>query len=197
MAKPVLAIVGRPNVGKSSLFNRLVGEQMAIVEDQPGTTRDRLYGTADWNGVDFTVIDTGGLVLDETLPGEIELSNEDIVRRTREQAQQAIDEADVVLFMVDARSGLTGADEEIAEVLRKTHKPVIVAANKAESEARRQDAVEFYRLGLGDPIPISAHHSVNTGDLLDEIVLAFPRPEAEEEEEEATGITIVGRPNVG
>ena len=110
------------------------------------------------------MIDTGGLVLDETLPGEIELSNEEIVRRTRELAQTAIDEADVILFMVDARSGLTGADEEIAEVLRKTHKPVIVAANKAESEARRQDAVEFYRLGLGDPIPFSAHHAVNTGD---------------------------------
>ena len=197
MARPVLAIVGRPNVGKSSLFNRLVGEQMAIVEDQPGTTRDRLYGTADWNGVDFTVIDTGGLVLDETLPGEIELSNEEIVRRTREQAQTAIEEADVVLFMVDARSGLTGADEEIAEVLRKTHKPVIVAANKAESEARRQDAVEFYRLGLGDPIPISAHHAVNTGDLLDEIVAAFPQEDAQEEEEETTGIAIIGRPNVG
>jgi GTP-binding protein len=176
MAKPVLAIVGRPNVGKSSLFNRLVGEQMAIVQDQPGTTRDRLYGDAEWNGVEFTVIDTGGLVLDETLPGEIELSSEEIVRRTREQAQAAIEEADVILFMVDARSGLTGADEEISEVLRKSAKPVIVAANKAESEERRLNAVEFYQLGLGDPMPISAHHAVNTGDLLDEIVAAFPPP---------------------
>jgi len=197
MAKPVLAIVGRPNVGKSSLFNRLVGHQMAIVQDQPGTTRDRLYGDADWNGVEFTVIDTGGMVLDETLPGEIELSSEEIVRRTREQAQAAIDEADVVLFMVDARSGLTGADEEIAEVLRRSAKPVIVAANKAESEERRLNAVEFYQLGLGDPMPISAHHSVNTGDLLDEIVLAFPPPQAEEADEEVIHIALVGRPNVG
>jgi GTPase len=197
MAKPVLAIVGRPNVGKSSLFNRLVGEQRAIVQDQPGTTRDRLYGDADWNGVEFTVIDTGGLVLDETLPGEIELSSEEIVRRTREQAQAAIEEADVVLFMVDARSGMTGADEEIAEVLRKSAKPVIVAANKAESEERRLNAVEFYQLGLGDPMPISAHHAVNTGDLLDEIVAAFPPPGAEEEDENVTRIALVGRPNVG
>jgi GTP-binding protein len=197
MAKPVLAIVGRPNVGKSSLFNRLVGEQMAIVQDQPGTTRDRLYGDAEWNGVEFTVIDTGGLVLDETLPGEIELSSEEIVRRTREQAQAAIEEADVVLFMVDARSGLTGADEEISEVLRKSAKPVIVAANKAESEERRLNAVEFYQLGLGDPMPISAHHAVNTGDLLDEIVAAFPPPGEEEEDENVTRIALVGRPNVG
>src|SRR3954463_15901636 len=182
MSKPVLAIVGRPNVGKSSLFNRLVGEQRAIVEDQPGTTRDRLYGSADWNGVEFTVIDTGGMVLGETLPGEVELSSEEIVRRTREQAQAAIEEADVIVFMVDARSGLTGSDEEIAEVLRKSQKPVIVAANKAESEERRQNAVEFYRLGLGDPIAISAHHAVNTGDLLDEVVAAFPPQPAEEED---------------
>jgi GTP-binding protein len=189
--------VGRPNVGKSSLFNRLVGEQMAIVEDQPGTTRDRLYGTSDWNGIDFTVIDTGGLVLDETLPNEPELSSEEIVRRTREQAQQAIEEADVILFMVDARSGLTAADEEIGEVLRKSHKPVIIAANKAENEERRLNAVEFYRLGLGDPIAISAHHAINTGDLLDEIVAAFPPEEPEEDDEDTIRIAIVGRPNVG
>src|SRR6476469_6629638 len=192
MAKPVLAIVGRPNVGKSSLFNRLVGEQMAIVQDQPGTTRDRLYGDADWNGVEFTVIDTGGMVLDETLPGEVELSSEEIVRRTREQAQAAIEEADVVLFMVDARSGLTGADEEIYEVFRKSHKPVIVTANKAESEERRLNAVEFYQLGLGDPMPISAHHAVNTGDLLDEIVAAFP-PQVEEEPDEDVVHIALGR----
>jgi len=197
MARPVVAIVGRPNVGKSSLFNRLVGEQMAIVEDQPGTTRDRLYGTSDWNGVDFTVIDTGGLVLDETLPNEPELTSEEIVRRTREQAQAAIEEADVILFMVDARSGLTAADEEIGEVLRRSRKPVIIAANKAENEERRLNAVEFYRLGLGDPIAISAHHAINTGDLLDEIVAAFPPEEPEEDDEDTIRIAIVGRPNVG
>ncbi len=197
MAKPVLAIVGRPNVGKSSLFNRLVGEQMAIVQDQPGTTRDRLYGDADWNGVEFTVIDTGGMVLDESDPKAVDLSNEEIVRRTREQAQAAIEEADVILFMVDAKSGLTGADEEIAEVLRKSHKPVIVAANKAESEERRLNAVEFYQLGLGDPMPISAHHAVNTGDLLDEIVASFPPAEEEAEDTETVRVALVGRPNVG
>jgi GTP-binding protein len=197
MAKPVLAIVGRPNVGKSSLFNRLVGEQMAIVQDQPGTTRDRLYGDADWNGVEFTVIDTGGMVLDETDPNAVDLSSEEIVRRTREQAQAAIEEADVVLFMVDAKSGLTGSDEEIAEVLRRSHKPVIVAANKAESEERRLNAVEFYQLGLGDPMPISAHHAVNTGDLLDEIVASFPPAEEEAEDTETVRIALVGRPNVG
>src|SRR3954452_16283913 len=194
MSKPVLAIVGRPNVGKSSLFNRLVGEQRAIVQDQPGTTRDRLYGDADWNGIEFTVIDTGGLVLDETDPNAVDLSNEEIVRRTREQAQAAIEEADVVLFMVDAKSGMTGSDEEIAEVLRKSHKPVIVAANKAESEERRLNSVEFYQLGLGDPMPISAHHAVNTGDLLDEIVASFPPAEEEAEDTETVRIALVGRP---
>jgi GTP-binding protein len=143
------------------------------------------------------VIDTGGLVLDETLPNEPELSSEEIVRRTREQAQQAIEEADVILFMVDARSGLTAADEEIGEVLRKSHKPVIIAANKAENEERRLNAVEFYRLGLGDPIAISAHHAINTGDLLDEIVAAFPPEEPEEDDEDTIRIANVGRPNEG
>src|SRR3954463_3697551 len=197
MSKPVLAIVGRPNVGKSSLFNRLVGEQRAIVQDQPGTTRDRLYGDADWDGIEFTVIEPGGLGLDETDPNAVDLSNEEIVRRTREQAQAAIEEADVVLFMVDAKSGITAADEEIADVLRQSNKPVLLAANKAESEERRLNAVEFYQLGLGDPMPISAHHSVNTGDLLDEIVAAFPPPEEEAPEEDVVHISLVGRPNVG
>ncbi len=202
MPRPVLAIVGRPNVGKSSFFNRLIGEQLAIVEDQPGTTRDRIYGDTDWNGVEFTVIDTGGLVLGEMAePGtgpQGQVTEEEIRQRTREQAQAAIEEADVILFMVDAREGLTAEDMDIAEILRKSHKPVIVAANKADSEERRLNAVEFYALGLGDPIPISSKHSINTGDLLDKIVEAFPaRPEAEEEQEEEIRIAIVGRPNVG
>src|SRR5437867_4779408 len=202
MPKPVLAIVGRPNVGKSSFFNRLIGEQRAIVEDQPGTTRDRIYGDTEWNGVEFTVIDTGGLVLGGMAePGTGpagEVTEEDILRRTREQAETAIEEADVILFMVDAKTGLTAADNDIADVLRKSQKPVILAANKADSEERRQNAVEFYALGVGDPIPMSSKHSINTGDLLDKVVEAFPTVEAEEEEDEQEiRIAIVGRPNVG
>jgi len=184
MPKPVLAIVGRPNVGKSSFFNRLIGEQVAIVEDQPGTTRDRIYGDTEWNGVEFTVIDTGGLVLGGMAePGtgpQGEVTEEDVMQRTREQAETAIEEADVILLMVDAKTGLTAADSEIAEVLRQSEKPVIVAANKADSEERRLNAVEFYALGLGDPIPMSSKHSINTGDLLDQVVAAFPKEEPEE-----------------
>ncbi|MFL5734275.1 MAG: ribosome biogenesis GTPase Der [Chloroflexia bacterium] len=202
MPKPILAIVGRPNVGKSSFFNRLIGEQVAIVEDQPGTTRDRIYGVTEWNGVEFMVVDTGGLVLGSMAePGtgpQGEVTEEDVLQRTREQAETAIDEADVILFMVDAKAGLTGADSDIAEVLRKSHKPVILAANKADTEERRQNAVEFYGLGLGDPIPMSSKHSINTGDLLDQVVLAFPPAPAEEEaDDEEIRIAIVGRPNVG
>ena len=202
MPEPVLAIVGRPNVGKSSFFNRLIGEQVAIVEDQPGTTRDRIYGSTEWNGVTFTVIDTGGMVLGHAAePGtgpQGEVTAEDILRRTREQAETAIEEADVILLMVDAKTGLTATDSEIADVLRKSKKPVIVAANKADSEERRLNAVEFYALGLGDPIPISSKHSINTGDLLDQVVAAFPKEiEGEEDKDEEVKIAIVGRPNVG
>ncbi len=202
MAKPVVAIVGRPNVGKSSFFNRLIGEQVAIVEDQPGTTRDRIYGDTEWNGVEFTVIDTGGMVLGGMAgPGtgpQGEVTEEDIMQRTREQAEAAIEEADAIIFMVDAKTGLTAADSDIAEVLRTSQKPVILAANKADSEERRLNAVEFYELGVGDPIPMSSKHSINTGDLLDKVVEALPpAPEEPEEEEQVIRIAIVGRPNVG
>ncbi|MEO6456860.1 MAG: ribosome biogenesis GTPase Der [Chloroflexia bacterium] len=202
MPRPVLAIVGRPNVGKSSFFNRLIGEQRAIVEDVPGTTRDRIYGDTDWNGVQFTVIDTGGMVMGHMAgPGtgpEGEVTEEDIMERTREQAETAIEEADVILFMVDAKTGLTAADNDIAEILRKSHKPVILAANKADSEERRLNAVEFYDLGVGEPIPMSSKHSINTGDLLDKVVEAFAiAPSPEEEDEDHIKIAIVGRPNVG
>lgn len=202
MPKPVLAIVGRPNVGKSSFFNRLIGEQVAIVQDQPGTTRDRIYGDTEWNGVEFTVIDTGGMVMgDIAAPGtgpQGEVTEEEIMSRTREQAETAIEEADVILFMVDAKTGLTAADSDIAEILRKSHKPVILAANKADSEERRQNSVEFYELGVGDPIPMSSKHSINTGDLLDQVVAAFPtEPVEEETDEEQVKVAIVGRPNVG
>src|SRR5579864_4147047 len=200
--KPLVAIVGRPNVGKSTFFNRMVGERVAIVEDRPGTTRDRIYGDTDWNGRDFTLIDTGGLELGTDIHvGQVGLDGQpgDIMKRVQAQAQLAIEEADVIVFMVDTRTGITAADEEVAEMLRRTNKPVILAANKADNAARRLDAVEFYTLGLGEPITISSIQGTGTGDLLDVIVDALPpeeeRPEAEEEED-VVRIAIVGRPNV-
>ncbi len=193
MAKPIVAIVGRPNVGKSTLFNRLVGERRAIVEDMPGTTRDRVYGTTDWGGIEFTIIDTGGLQDDREIETE---SLTEIARNTRNQAQAAVDEADVIVFIVDAKNGITAGDHEVADMLRRAHKPTILAANKAESSERRDGVFEFYELGLGDPIAISSYHGTGTGDLLDKIVEALP--EAEEEEElEGPKIALVGRPNVG
>jgi GTP-binding protein len=200
--KPLVAIVGRPNVGKSTFFNRMIGERVAIVEDMPGTTRDRLYGDTDWNGRDFTLIDTGGLELGTDIPvGQVGLTGQpgDIMKHVMAQAQLAIEEADVIVFMVDARAGITAADEEVAELLRRTKKPVILGANKADNAARRMDAVEFYALGLGEPIVLSAIQGVGTGDLLDAIVEALPPAEEmeEEEEDERPHIAIVGRPNVG
>lgn len=194
MPRPIIAIVGRPNVGKSTFFNRLIGERRAIVEDLPGTTRDRLYGESFWNGREFTVVDTAGLLFgadDPTLP-ETELQ-----RRTREQARHAIEEADAVIFMVDGREGLTAADAEVAEVLRPMAGRVVLAVNKCDSVERSLDAVEFYALNLGDPIPMSAFHSLGTGDVLDKVVETFPQREAEEEEEKHLRVAIVGRPNVG
>ncbi len=202
--KPLVAIVGRPNVGKSTFFNRMIGERIAIVEDRPGTTRDRIYGDTDWNGRDFTLIDTGGLELGTDIPvGQVGLNGQpgDIMKRVQAQAQLAIEEADVIVFMVDARTGITAADEEVAEMLRRTNKPVILAANKADNAARRLDAVEFYTLGLGEPITVSSIQGTGTGDLLDVIVDALPpeeeRPEEEEEDEDVVRVAIVGRPNVG
>lgn len=200
--KPLVAIVGRPNVGKSTFFNRMIGERVAIVEDMPGTTRDRLYGDTDWNGREFTLIDTGGLELGSDIPvGQVGLTGQpgDIMKHVMAQAQLAIEEADVIVFMVDARSGITAADEEVADLLRRTQKPVIVGANKADNAARRQDAVEFYALGLGEPIVLSSTQGVGTGDLLDRIVEALPSVEenSEDEEDERPRIAIVGRPNVG
>ncbi len=200
--KPLVAIVGRPNVGKSTFFNRMLEERVAVVAELPGTTRDRLYGDTDWNGREFTLIDTGGLELGPNIPiGQVGLNGQpgDIMSKVRAQAELAIEEADVIVFMVDARSGITAADEEVANLLRRTQKPVILTANKADNAARRQDAVEFYRLGLGEPIPISSIQGTCTGDLLDRIVEELP-PLAEmeiAEEEEIPRIAIVGRPNVG
>lgn len=185
--KPIVAIVGRPNVGKSTLFNRLVGRPLAIVEDLPGTTRDRLYADADWGGRTFTVVDTGGLLFEDST--EIEV-------KVREQVQVAIAEADVILFVVDAVDGLNPADYEAADLLRRTEKPLVLVANKADNEARRQAALEFYALGLGEPFAVSSLHGTGTGDMLDALVEALP-PAPEEEETEAVRIAILGRPNVG
>ena len=201
--KPLVAIVGRPNVGKSTFFNRMLGERVAIVEDLPGTTRDRLYGDTDWNGREFTLIDTGGLEFGSGIPvGQVGLNGQpgDIMKNVRSQAELAIEEADVIVFMVDARSGITAADEEVGDLLRRTQKPVILAANKADNAARRQDAVEFYSLGLGEPVTISSIQGTGTGDLLDVIVEALPPEDEEaedEEDEDVVRVAIIGRPNVG
>ncbi|GAB4567036.1 MAG: ribosome biogenesis GTPase Der [Anaerolineae bacterium] len=198
--KPIVALVGRPNVGKSTLFNRIIGERKAIVEDVPGTTRDRLYAEAEWAGRTFVLVDTGGLeMLDRPEAPDVtplSTASAPFVSAIRAQAQVAIDEADVIVFLVDARDGLTAADMDVADLLRNTQKPVVLAVNKVDSAARESIAAEFWSLGLGEPMPISALHGRGTGDLLDAVVAHFA-PEPEEEEEEAVHIAIVGRPNVG
>ncbi|MCX7708153.1 MAG: ribosome biogenesis GTPase Der [Anaerolineae bacterium] len=204
MRMPVVALVGRPNVGKSTLFNRLIGQRQAIVEDEPGTTRDRLYGQSEWSGRSFIVVDTGGLdiALTEKAPSKgdqpdaLSASSRDYAREIRQQAEIAIAEADVVVLLVDARDGLTSADRDVAEILRRSGRPVILAVNKADNEARRQAALEFYELNLGEPYPISALHGTGTGDLLDAIVADLPIIE-EEAPEDTVRVAIVGRPNVG
>ena len=208
MSKPIVALVGRPNVGKSTLFNRLVEQRKAIVEDLAGTTRDRLYGDADWGGRDFIVVDTGGLELDsstlsaagqgEDVGFQAGSASRLFFQEIRAQVEIAITEAEVIVFLVDGETGLTSSDYEIAELLRRTEKPVLLAVNKADNKQRRDAAVEFYAIGLGDPIPISALHGTGTGDLLDAIVESFPfAEEIEDEEDDSIKIAIVGRPNVG
>lgn len=191
--KPIVAIVGRPNVGKSTFFNRLIGERKAIVEDLPGTTRDRLYGDTDWNGRVFTVVDTAGLLFEEE---DDSAPLAEIARRTREQAELAIAEADAIIFLVDAVEGMTAADADVAEVLRSTYKPVVLAANKADNQGRALNAVEFYALNLGEPIAMSAYHGIGTGDVLDRVAEVLPVVE-EEDSDPAVKIAIIGRPNVG
>lgn len=186
-ALPVVALVGRPNVGKSTLFNRLIGSPQAIVQDEPGTTRDRNYGQTIWNDKPFLVVDTGGM--DFTNDADISLS-------IRHQAEMAIEEADVIVFMVDAQQGLTAMDLDVADILRRTSRPVVLAANKAESAVRRLDSAEFYALGLGEPVPISGHNGLNTGDLLDAVAELLPREE-EPDPDGTPRVTLVGRPNVG
>jgi GTPase len=187
---PIVALVGRPNVGKSTLFNRLIGEHRAVVHDQPGTTRDRLYGAVDWRDREFTVIDTGGIGLDT---GE-----GDLLADVRLQAEEAMRESDVIVWVVDAAGGLTAADDEVADQLRRSRKPVILTANKVDNPRRELDAVaEFGALGFGEPVFISALHGEGTGDLLDAIVEWFPKTPAVEDTAPAVSIAIVGRPNVG
>ena len=182
MSKPIVAIVGRPNVGKSTLFNKLGRKRVSIVDDLPGVTRDRIYLDAEWLGKEFTMIDTGG----------IELAASDVIPRSmRQQAQIAMEEADVILFLVDGRAGLTLADEEVGKMLRTTKKPVLLAVNKIDSPKQEADIYEFYNLGLGDPVPISATNAMNLGDLLDALVELFP--EGAEEEKESDEISIVGK----
>ncbi len=204
MNKPVVALVGRPNVGKSTLFNRLAGERLAIVDEVPGTTRDRLFAQTEWNGVLFDIVDTGGI--DPTTGGKEALSigSAEFIEQIRNQAWIAIQEADAILFLVDAISGVTPADAEVANILRRSQTvragqpwpPILLVVNKADSEALRQSAGQFYELGLGDPYPISAIHGTGTGDLLDALVAALPKFE-EEAEDESVKIAIVGKPNVG
>jgi GTP-binding protein len=203
MHTPIVALVGRPNVGKSTLFNRLAGQRLSIVEDEPGTTRDRLYAPAEWTNQPFMMVDTGGLDIAATdrppqkgQPDSLGPSSRDFMREIRAQAEAAIEEADVVVFMVDAKDGVTAADRDIADVLRRSDRPVILAANKADNETRRQQASEFYELSLGEVYPISALHGTGTGDLLDAIVDKIPVV-PEEPESNAVHIALVGRPNVG
>lgn len=199
MNKPMVALVGRPNVGKSTLFNRLVGKQLAVVSDVPGTTRDRVQADAEWDGIEFTVVDTGGIEVESgfhTAP----LSEDSVLflPAIRTQASLAIDAADVILLLVDAQVGVTAADEEVADILRRTTKPVFIVANKAESRASQEAVVEFYSLGLGEVFAVSALHGIGTGDLLDAVVEAFPSWVSEvDEEDDSIKIAIVGRPNVG
>lgn len=190
MPKPVVAVVGRPNVGKSTLVNRIAVSRDAIVHESRGVTRDRSYHDADWNGRDFTLIDTGGI--------ESVKSKDVFAPRIREQALMACEEADVIVFVVDGTTGVTDEDEEVARILRKTDKPVFLVVNKKDNPATEQDGLwDFYALGVGEPRPLSAGHGHGTGDLLDDIVAAFPEPTDEEADDDVLSLAIVGRPNVG
>jgi GTP-binding protein len=203
--QPIVALVGRPNVGKSTLFNRLAGRRLAIVEDEPGTTRDRHYAPAEWTQQPFILVDTGGLDLTPGL-GEASTgsgirqplgsSSRDYVREIRQQVEIAIEEADLVVFLVDASEGITSVDREIADLLRRSARPLIVGANKADNETRRLAALEFHELGLGNPYPISALHGTGTGDFLDAVVALLPEAR-EDVVRDAVHLAIVGRPNVG
>lgn len=187
MTKPVIAIVGRPNVGKSTIFNRIVGERVSIVEDIPGVTRDRIYSSADWLAHEFNIIDTGG----------IEIGDEPFLEQIRQQAEIAIDEADVIIFMTNGREGVTAADEQVARILYKTKKPVVLAINKVDNPDMRHMIYDFYSLGFGEPWPISGSHGLGLGDLLDECAKHFPAQDEENYGEDTIKFSLIGRPNVG
>ena len=187
--KPIVAIVGRPNVGKSMLFNKLIGKRLSIVEDTPGVTRDRIYGETDWNGRSFTLIDTGGIE---------PRTDDQILSFMRDQAQIAIENATVIIFLTDVRTGLTASDQEVANMLLRSGKPIVLAVNKMDSTGVPDpDFYEFYNLGLGDPIAVSAVHGHGTGDLLDACLQYFPPEEDEEEEDDAIKVAVIGKPNAG
>ena len=186
MANPTIAIVGRPNVGKSTIFNRIAGERISIVEDTPGVTRDRIYTTGEWLGREFSIIDTGG----------IDLGDEPFMDQIKHQAEIAIDEADVIIFVASGREGITDADELVAKILYRSNKPVILAVNKVDNPEMRNDIYEFYALGLGDPFPVSGSHGLGIGDVLDEAVKHFPNT-SEEEDEDTIKFSLIRRPNVG
>ena len=186
MGFPVVAVVGRPNVGKSTIFNRIAGDRISIVEDTPGITRDRIYTRAEWLTNEFRLIDTGG----------IDMGDEPFMSQIVQQAEIAIDEADVIVFMVSAREGLTEADERVAKMLYRSKKPVVLAVNKVDNIEQRSEIYEFYALGFGDPYPISGAHGTGLGDLLDQVVANFPDVEASEDDD-AVRFSFIGRPNVG
>ncbi|MEI3608042.1 ribosome biogenesis GTPase Der [Pseudogracilibacillus sp. SO10305] len=187
MRKATVAIVGRPNVGKSTIFNRLVGERVSIVEDVPGVTRDRIYAEVEWLSTSFNLIDTGG----------IEISDEPMLQKIKNQAEIAIDEADVIIFIVNGRDGITAQDEEVAKILYKSNKPTVLAVNKVDNVEMRELLYEFYALGFGEPFPISGTHGLGLGDLLDEVVHHFPEIEEIEKDEDTIYFSLIGRPNVG
>ncbi|OON96288.1 MAG: ribosome biogenesis GTPase Der [Epulopiscium sp. Nele67-Bin005] len=189
MSKPIVAIIGRPNVGKSTLFNRLAKSRISIVDDTPGVTRDRIYADVEWLNYKFTMIDTGGIEPEST---------DIILSQMRKQAEMAIDDADVIIFLVDVKTGMTDADTHVANMLRRSHKPVVVVVNKVDDmQTQTMGMYEFYNLGLGDPIPISAGQPLNLGDMLDEVVSHFKDIPQEEEEEDVIKVAIIGKPNVG
>ncbi|WP_213423186.1 ribosome biogenesis GTPase Der [Bhargavaea massiliensis] len=187
MTKPIVAIVGRPNVGKSTIFNRIVGERISIVEDVPGVTRDRIYSPAEWLNHDFNLIDTGG----------IDIGDEPFLEQIRHQAEIAMDEADVIIFLVNGREGVTAADEQVAKILYRTKKPVVLGVNKIDNPDMQSMIYDFYSLGFGEPFPISGSHGLGLGDLLDEVVRSFPESDEEKIEDDVIRFSLIGRPNVG